>query len=546
MNKINLEEQNFVLPMNYCSKREALFYINEREVRPGEYKRIEEKICNQVPYITKTFKDIETNNYYYILSWKYDGVEHHEIIPASYLAIKRELVTLSNKSFGVTDNNARDLIKYFDLYREINKIPIEKLTKKIGRIKGSFIHPLKTNNIIIMPLNEGEKQLLDSFQCKNQTNDWIDKVFSLIQKHPKALLMVIASFASVLLSELKVEPFIVDLSGETSNGKTTLLKVCASVWGTSDLVSEWNITKVSLERKAAFLNSFPVILDDSRKAIENDLKNNIYLFSGGREKGRGSLFGSQKENTWSNILLSTGEVSLNDYTNNLGGAAARIISLNGLPFSEITGDFFSELHMAIDQNYGAIGLEFINQLEKKEEDLVNEFVPVVKFFQERALGNPVITRIARNYAVIFYTAKLLKNFFSLEIDLESLVKLFDQMVQENKELDMPKKQLLDILQELDANRKTIYYDSRPNETINAIYKNDTIWLTPSFIRAFFGNVEQKKIRENWLNRGYLIPRIENGKVKDYRQLNKNGENIQGIGIKKEILEDMDFDFSKSS
>ncbi|MCQ6307615.1 DUF927 domain-containing protein, partial [Bacillus cereus] len=101
--------------------------------------------------------------------------------------------------------------------------------------------------------------------------------------------------------------------GSTSTGKTTALKVAASVWGTNQLVNEFNATKVSVERKAAFLNSFPLLLDDSRKADERLLQSFVYTFSGGRSKGRGSVGGSQREYTWRNIMLTTGEVSLNEY-----------------------------------------------------------------------------------------------------------------------------------------------------------------------------------------------------------------------------------------
>ncbi|MGQ0422345.1 DUF927 domain-containing protein, partial [Bacillus sp. HC-Mk] len=149
---------------------------------------------------------------------------------------------------------------------------------------------------------------------------------------------ILASFASVIIQDLRLQPFIVDLSGTTSQGKTTTLKAAASVWGNERLMSEWNATKVSIERKAAYLNSFPLLLDDTRKANERILKDVIYQFSGGRSKGRGSLKGSQREFTWHNILLSTGEVSLNEYAKNQGGAAARIIPLIDEPLGKDHGN----------------------------------------------------------------------------------------------------------------------------------------------------------------------------------------------------------------
>jgi hypothetical protein len=37
-----------------------------------------------------------------------------------------------------------------------------------------------------------------------------------------------------------------------------------------DISGEWNITKAAAERKAAFLNSFPIILDDTMKVDETN------------------------------------------------------------------------------------------------------------------------------------------------------------------------------------------------------------------------------------------------------------------------------------
>ena len=96
-----------------------------------------------------------------------------------------------------------------------------------------------------------------------------------------------------------------ELAGSTSTGKTTAMKIAASVWGTNQLINEFNSTKTSVERKSSFLNSFPLYLDDSRKADERLLQSFVYHFSGGRSKGRGTLNGSQLEYTWKNICLAT-------------------------------------------------------------------------------------------------------------------------------------------------------------------------------------------------------------------------------------------------
>lgn len=64
--------------------------------------------------------------------------------------------------------------------------------------------------------------------------------------------MLYASLGSVLLYEFDIMPFIVELAGSTSTGKTFTLNLVASVWGTTDLTTTWSSTRNSIEAMAAF------------------------------------------------------------------------------------------------------------------------------------------------------------------------------------------------------------------------------------------------------------------------------------------------------
>ena len=533
----------FLIPYGYGVKNGALYQIVEKTLRDGDIERKEMLICRQAPYISRSFTNVETGDLYHEITWIDNQREHRTIVSASSLAIRKELVQLSNKSLAVTENNAKALITYFDTFNMVNTLSREHLVSRIGHIKNVLIHPLLTDNITIMPNDLGEKQLLEAFQTAGTSEGWLKNVLVPIQQHPKALLMLLASFTSAILKDLKLDPFIIDFAGETSNGKTTLLKACASVWGTRHLMSEWNITKVAAEIKTTFLNSFPLILDDSRKVNEKALKDFVYNFSGGRSKGRGSLTGSQQEFTWQNILISTGEASLNAYAEQMGGVAARIIAIEGIPFPGVEPQFFSTLHNDVETYYGTIGVEFITQWQKNKETLLQEFGEYIGICQRKAEGNPVIARVARNYAALIFTGKLLNVFFKTNIDLMVLYKLFDELVSENKALDKPKQLLQYLLQDLDANRKAIYYEYEPSGVMKALYKHNTLWITPSFLKEFLG-VEEKSIRSAWLKRGYTMKFENRGKEVDYKQVRAGKQKFSGIGLNSEAIKELGFDFSE--
>lgn len=529
------------VPRGYEVKNDML-YIIRTEGRGDNAVDVPVLLCRHIPIVTRSFTNVERSQLYYELCWQNNGRLHYETIPAGDIAIRKELLKMADMSLAVNDVNARDMIHYFDRYIMINDIPTNKMVERLGHVKSNFIHPLDTKGMEILPADVGEKQVMEAFVVSGTSEEWIENVFNRIERYPKALLMVIASFTSVILNDLKLGPFIIDLSGVTSKGKTTVLKTAASVWGNDQLVNEWNGTAVSFERKAAFLNSFPLILDDSMKADEKQLQRIIYNYSGGRSKGRGSVVGSQKEFTWNNLLLSTGEVRLTEYAERAGGAAARILPVRGLPFDDAEYHFFDSLYESIDSYYGAVGLEFLKHWQENKE----EFLPMLKdsnsLFQKKARGNEVISRIARHYAAIHFTGWLLMKFFNVSMDLGWIETLFDEIMRENTAVDKPLQMLEAILTDLDASRESISIKSEVYQGLKAIYKDGTLFLLPAYLKDFL-KFEMNAVRSEWLRRGISLERTEKGKITDSGIIKHLGKNYRSVAINPTHLEKLGYDFS---
>ncbi|WP_430788400.1 DUF927 domain-containing protein [Virgibacillus flavescens] len=502
-------------------------------------------VSRKVPYVTKEFRNLERPQVLFEVIWKERNRMVKEVVPASTLAVKKELLELSNKGFSVNDNNTKDLINYFDQYLLLNNIEHHYAVERLGQINDKFIHPVITGDVEIITLDQGEKQLLDSFEVKGTSNGWIHEVFDRISDQPKALFMVLASFASVIIKDLKVPPFIVDLSGTTSQGKTTTLKVAASVWGNESLMSEWNATPISIERKAAYLNSYPLILDDTRKSKDSILQSIIYQFSGGRSKGRASLKGSQKEYTWSNILLSTGEVSLNEYTSNASGAAARVIPLVDEPLRKDYENIM-RLHAGLENNYGSIGIDFLKMWVKYKKEAISEYQRIRNQYSSKARNNEVLNRLAGYYASVHLAGSMLEKYLFVDIKLDDLYTLFEDIAQENKAIDKPLQFLKNILIDLDSKRENIYYHLNPQQRgIKAIYKKKQkqLYLMPAYTLEFLG-VEEKQTRREWTKRGMTISRDNNGRKVDYKLVSHRGKKFNVIPLNMECVLELGFDFEE--
>jgi uncharacterized protein (DUF927 family) len=114
------------------------------------------------------------------------------------------------------------------------------------------------------------------------------------------------------------------------------LRVAASVWGypadddDEGYIYSWDSTKVWVERAAGFLHSVPLILDETKRVKNKQhVADVLYDFCSGKGRGRGTLQGIDKVNSWNTVLLSTGEQRLTVFA--LVYWLSRVLPSRGLP-----------------------------------------------------------------------------------------------------------------------------------------------------------------------------------------------------------------------
>ncbi len=470
------EVEGFGILSPFFMKDNKLMRLNEKDNE-------EEFISRQIPYVTKCFDDIEKNNVQYELKWFNDGKVYSEVVPAIALATKREVIALANKGLSSNDRNARRLIEYFDLFLEKNKLNRSLVVSHLGYVDGHFIHPLLESKFRIVPPDEGETKRLNAIQCKGTVEEWIKNLLEPLYDNPKALFPVMASFASVLFKEYDLNPIIVDISGISTSGKTTVQRVCASVWGDYEgYMNSVLTTTTGVERMAAFLNAFPLILDDTNTSDDTRaIQQIIYMFGNGTGKMRGSLNGSRGTSSWKSVFITTGENNILEYTNSQG-SAARVIPITNLRFVNKTTEYFTHLNNNVKEYYGSIGLEFIKRWRNHSEQSKGRFKELTKFYQSTT-NNRIMRRIALHYAFIVYVAEVLNELFQdegMKIPVSDFKDLFNAICSENNHVDRAKNVLIEILEELDANRNHIFAEYEPNNGIHAIFNKNTT-CNPTFI-----------------------------------------------------------------
>ena len=421
----NLQEINKdtpTIPDPYHIKGKWLYREKEKKNNKGEVIEVMDiYVTSTPPLVTERYKDVESGEFYYELEFEDRKRKYQLPVTARDITQKNYLVELASKGLEITQNETSDLINYLSKFRRYNNIPDYDVATRLGDVNGYFISPykedIKNNKYKLFNADKGRQALIEAFEVKGNINNYIDGVFKKIKDMPMVMMMVYGALGSILLKDFNVDPFVVEISGRTSSGKTFTLKICSSIWGTRKLITEWNATDVSVERMASFFNSFPLMKDDTRKAQNlYKIPTIVYQFSGGQSKGRGNSSRSiDYLEPWHNIMLSTGEVSIPDISEK-GGVAGRVITLQDEPFPNMDKLEFGNIADAINENHGLLGKLFIKQYEENKAKYKESFKSATKYFYQKSNDNEVMERISRGFALLQVTGEILNDIEGFEHD----------------------------------------------------------------------------------------------------------------------------------
>ncbi|AYK16749.1 DUF927 domain-containing protein [Aeromonas veronii] len=160
----------------------------------------------------------------------------------------------------------------------------------------------------------------NDFTERGTLAEWQQGVAALAVGNSRLCFALSLAFAAPLLALVGMEGGGFHLKGESTDGKTTVMRAAASVYGNPDRYSQtWRATGNALEAIASRRNDALLCLDELGELDGREAGQVAYMLANGQGKGRSKQDGELRERkAWRLLFLSTGELSLEDHAASAG------------------------------------------------------------------------------------------------------------------------------------------------------------------------------------------------------------------------------------
>lgn len=379
-------------------------------------------------FIQRQFSDHETQTGRAEVCYREgDAWVSREISQLAVVDSRTMVAELGPYGFPITSHNASKTVEWLLLYERLNTEFIERVMSfsRVGwhQFDGGRVFVLDAP---VLPEGRSTEAVVDQSGQRREIfaalrpRGYFDDHLAALRKawaaSPVCAAMICGALAAPLLEPLHAQNFAVHLIGESSRGKTTMLKIAASVYGDPNnpqWVAAWNATNVGAELRAATLTDLPQCYDEVGGGDPVALERLVYSIMNGTGRTRGQRDATMRPTTaWRTVMLSTGETSLVGETA-ATGAQVRVVELHVDGFGSLDAAAIDALKDDCVANAGSFGRAWAEALVEVPDWAVwrTQLTKRVEALR-RIDPNPLQQRIAGYYALLA-TAEELAGLFGL-------------------------------------------------------------------------------------------------------------------------------------
>lgn len=391
------------------------------------------KICAPL-FVSALVRDKASENWGKLLEFKdADGSLHQWLMPMEMLKgngdeLRGELLRLGLEiSPG---HRSRHLLLEYIFNCDVSTRG--RCVQQIGWQDTVFVFPERiighsTERVVFQAEHTGH-----AFTSSGSLSQWRMQIAQLCQGNSRLILAVSTAFAGLLLKPSGMESGGLHLVGESSTGKTTALKVAASVFGNPSFLQRWRATTNGIEALAAMRSDTLLVLDELAQIEAKEAGEIAYMLANGSGKARANKNGaSRARQTWRLLFLSAGEVSLEQHLREGGkrikvGQTVRMLDIpadagQGLGLFESLPVQFSavglsqQLTQATAKYYGTAAPAFLEQITQPDfyQSLPNTLETLSRHFLRQYLpenSGGQVHRACERFGLIAAAGELASDF----------------------------------------------------------------------------------------------------------------------------------------
>jgi putative DNA primase/helicase len=386
-------------------------------------------ICSPLHIAAKT-RDERNGEWGRLLEWyDDDGKKHQWAMPLELLEgdgseVRRELARLG---LQISSNQAERglLSSYIKVY------PVEARARCVDRLgwhEGVFVMPSGSiGESSELKVFQNSHAIEPAYSVLGTVEEWRDSVASLAQGSSRLTFAISVAFAGALADIASEDSGGFHFRGASSSGKSTALRLSASVWGNpSKYVRLWRGTVNGLEGMAVLHNDGLLILDEISQIDPAAAGDAAYMLANGQGKVRAQRNGLARAlQRWRLLFLSAGEESL---TAIMSRAGKRTSAGQEIRLADIEADagagmgIFEKLHSlqsaaavagaikaASDNCHGAVGIAWLEYLAKNRSQLSAFLSDSIKRFVTDVIPSDAagqVERVARRFALVAVAGEL--------------------------------------------------------------------------------------------------------------------------------------------
>lgn len=338
------------LPQGFRLTQEYLWFDKQITKSDGDIEVRNIKISSPIK-VTAITCDADGSNYGRLLEWEdtYGNCRKWampmEMLSGSGEELRRVLLVNGLSYINISGQARAHLMEYISLCRPERKVTCVNKTGWHGNVY-VLQDEVVGNGADSVMLQTSSVQGKD-FRVSGTSGQWREHIGKYCVGNARLAFSVSLAFASPLLRLVGVGGGGYHLKGESTDGKTTTMKVASSVCGGTDYWYTWRATGNALEGTACRRNDATLMLDEIREVDGREAGNIAYMLANGQGKARAKTDGSVREtNRWNLLFLSTGELSLVEHASNAGERTYAGVEVRMIQIPSDSGKYgvFEDLH----------------------------------------------------------------------------------------------------------------------------------------------------------------------------------------------------------